>query len=796
MKPILLILLLSSLCFFGTLRAHPTSTPNPPTVYLIRHGEKPPDPEDSGLNADGFKRAECLREVFGVGSPYEIGHVMAPKINKRKTWRISRGCSPKTNVYTGGYPGGQHRRSYETVLPVATDLDLSVDTSCKRNHVNCVAKRIRKFKGTGNILISWRHGKMREIVQALGYEDPPDYPEDRFDLIWTIPFPYNNITDIQSEECPELDVPAILKVQGLCARAVNSRAETERQDFNLPTQFFRGIAAFTTFDRALPKYLINLQYITGSTTWIPWKERLRSHAQAFDGLLSLIPAKFYYGEDGSDQWKRKKQTKEQAREAKRAKLDPDSAKSAKDVMDENARKRKRDEEGNEEGYDSSDNGELGSEMPKEGLKRGDANSKKQKQAEDSANAERASSKSAEEAEARKKLKEEKKAQKKAAQKEKKKAKEAARKVKVEETETPASEAVQKSESTPADKTKGQQQEQEDSDSDDSEVADGVPAEGLSLEFSADQEEQPSSSASTPNSPGFDASNPQSGSSSISSIAPPTDASKSSTSEPKPLKPTPEQLKERLQKRLDELRAARHADGLNGKPARNRQELIEARRQKAEQRKAHKKELRQKAREEEQRLKDEAMARRFSPGGSGSLLASPRSPADSVGSNNNYAFGRVVFADGQQADPTLSGVREQHKSHGPRDPAAALKAVEAKKAKLAAMDEEKRADIEEKDLWLNAKKRAHGERVRDDTSLLKKALKRKESAKKKSEREWKERLEAVKKGKDMKQQKREENLRKRREEKGNKGGGKKSAGGKKKPRPGFEGSFKAKSGGKK
>ena len=29
------------------------------------------------------------------------------------------------------------------------------------------------------------------------------------------------------------------------------------------------------------------------------KERLRSHAQAFDGLLSLIPAKYYYGEGDS-----------------------------------------------------------------------------------------------------------------------------------------------------------------------------------------------------------------------------------------------------------------------------------------------------------------------------------------------------------------------------------------------------------------------------------------------------------------------------------------------------------------
>ncbi|XRM41785.1 hypothetical protein ABZX51_005026 [Aspergillus tubingensis] len=189
------LILLSPLCLSTILHASPTSTPdpNPPTVYLIRHGEKPPDPGDSGLNADGFKRAECLREVFGVGSPYEIGHVMAPKINKR----------------------GQHRRSYETVLPVAQDLGLSVDTSCKRNHVKCVAKRIKEFKGTGNILISWRHGKMRQIVQELGYEDPPEYPDDRFDLIWTIPFPYDNITEIQSEECPELDVPvpAPLKVQ-------------------------------------------------------------------------------------------------------------------------------------------------------------------------------------------------------------------------------------------------------------------------------------------------------------------------------------------------------------------------------------------------------------------------------------------------------------------------------------------------------------------------------------------------------------------------------------------------------
>jgi hypothetical protein len=459
-------------------------------------------------------------------------------------------------------------------------------------------------------------------------------------------------------------------------------------------------------------------------------------------------------------------------------------------MDENARKRKR-EDGTLES-DSSD-GELGAEAPREGLNRGNANIKKQKQVE---KADKSDPAKAAEAEARKKLKEEKKAQKKATQKEKKKAKDAARKDKSQDKKasTASTETSEKSAPKPNGNAAKDTEESEDEENDDED--DGVVEEGFSIEFNAEPEE-PSSASSTTDSPSFDASNPQSGSSSISSIVPPSASTEAKSSEPKPLKHTPEELKQRLQKRLDELRAKRHADGLNGKPARNRQELIEARRQKAEQRKAHKKELREKAKIEEEKKNDEAMARRFSPGGSGSLLASPRSPAESVGSaSNNFSFGRVMFSDGQQTDATATTVRDKPKTNGARDPASQLKAVEAKKARLAEMDPAKRADVEDKDLWLNAKKRAHGERVRDDTSLLKKALKRKETAKRKSEREWRDRIDTVASSKEQRQTKRDENLRKRRDEKGTKGGKKKSSSssGKKKSRPGFEGSFKG--GGKK
>ena len=81
-------------------------------------------------------------------------------------------------------------------------------------------------------------------------------------------------------------------------------------------------------------------------------------------------------------------------------------------------------------------------------------------------------------------------------------------------------------------------------------------------------------------------------------------------------------------------------------------------------------------------------------------------------------------------------------------------------------------------------------------MLKKTLKRKEKAKKKSGKEWDERITGVEKAKEGKQKRREENLRKRREEKGikrggKKGGSKKSKGksSKGKARPGFEGTFK-------
>ncbi|CAI4214648.1 unnamed protein product [Parascedosporium putredinis] len=263
----------------------------------------------------------------------------------------------------------------------------------------------------------------------------------------------------------------------------------------------------------------------------------------------------------------------------------------------------------------------------------------------------------------------------------------------------------------------------------------------------------SSTSSEPQSPTFDApdaliqapsqTEAASTTTSVSSAVPPSD-------KPKHIK-IPEDtsvFRERFAERLAALRAARKADGPDGKPVRTRQELLEQRRQKQAQRKEHKKEMRRVTKLEEDRKREEALK------------------ANSL----RYVLNR------------------EHKK-GPSDPKTALLKVQNEKKRLAALDPEKRKEIEEKETWLTARRRAEGEKIRDDETLLKKAVKRQDRTKRKSEKEWKERKHAVDSGIRARQKKREENIRKRKDDKKlGKMGKKKSGPTKKKNRPGFEGRF--------
>ncbi|KAK3346698.1 surfeit locus protein 6-domain-containing protein [Lasiosphaeria hispida] len=532
------------------------------------------------------------------------------------------------------------------------------------------------------------------------------------------------------------------------------------------------------------------------------QDRLRDHAKAFDGLMSLIPAKMYYGEEKekSEQWMKKKQTKDQAKAAKRGKLDPDSElnRNAKEVLEERARNKRKlkeleaEDESDEEEEEEDDASLLAGiekERPGEGQKK-----KKEKKKAITADDEPPPKKPKvadpeAEVDAEVDAAEEKEAatpSKKVATKEERKL---AKKLKKEEKDKKKA-----AKGTPA--------------GDEAEVANSLkkqPTVKSSTEVDADQDElvpidvsglvgedeegasAESAEESTPQSPVFDNSaknasaEAASTTTSVSSTIPPSE-------KPRYIKIPADttNLRARLAERIEAMRANRKAIDEEGNQIRTRQELIESRREKQLQRRAHKREMRQKAKEEEDQKREEVLASsRNSPM---SVLSPIFNDPDDDRSANNFAFGRLAFSDGTQMSHDLSYAKTaSDKKKGPSDPKTALAKLEAQKLRVAGLEEDKRKEVLEKEVWLAARRRTEGEKVLDSESLLKKAIKRKEKTKQKSERQWKERAQGVEKGMKDRARKREENIQKRKDGKGVKGKGKKKAGPTKpKNRPGFEG----------
>ncbi|KAK4653626.1 hypothetical protein QC762_508580 [Podospora pseudocomata] len=515
------------------------------------------------------------------------------------------------------------------------------------------------------------------------------------------------------------------------------------------------------------------------------QERLRGNSQAFNSLLSLIPGTLYYGEDTSDQWKKKKQTKEEARAAKRNKLDPDSERhrNAKDLMEEKARNKRKlkeleDEDDSHNSNDEDDDFEIEGiekEKPLEGLKRKDTPAakeeedespvKKQKVVAEEPAVGQTPSKDAATKESKKSAKKQKK--------------EEAKRLKMEAAAP--SKAVTKRDEEPAVR---ESTEAPDSDGEDDEM---VPIDVSGLVTKEDD----NTSETTRDTPASDAARTDSlaasSTTSISSAVPPSER-------PKGLKTpaNPEniaKLKEKLNAKLLSLKIARKAADSEGNAIKNKEDLLEARRKLALKRKERKNEMRKQAKIEEEKKREAALATaRDSP-----ALSSFLQEDDNV--ETNFAFGRLRFSDGTQLshDAAYEKTPGSAKKKGPSDPKTALLKLENQKKRIANLPEEKQKQVIEQEAWLAARKRAEGEKVIDNEALLKKAIKRKEKGKKKSEKEWKERKEGVQKSIHDRQKKREENLQKRKDEKmanrRGKGKGKKGKGvqtKKKGGRPGFEG----------
>lgn len=211
-----------------------------------------------------------------------------------------------------------------------------------------------------------------------------------------------------------------------------------------------------------------------------------------------------------------------------------------------------------------------------------------------------------------------------------------------------------------------------------------------------------------------------------------------------------ELKAKLQEKIQKLREKRKAPGSKTPgAAASRQQILEERRRKE----TNRKQVKKKVEEEDSSSSDDDSEAEIE-------TVTEESAADVI-------FGNIEFNDGERVSSDLKSTRRLGKKKGPanNDIKAHLKKIEKEKLKLESLDKEAKKEIEEKGKWTRALAAVQGVKVKDDEKLLRKALRRKEAKKRKSETEWRERKQNVADEIKKRADTRDENLRIRKENRG-------------------------------
>lgn len=133
------------------------------TVVIIRHGEK--NEATGNLSCKGLNRAMSIPKVLNAKYK-KFSYIYVPTVTAGKT--------------TG------HARMLQTVTPLATQANISVNSNFTVNAADALAHDIMKRSGT--VLLVWEHENIPEIAAALGVKDAPKWSDKDYDGIWVINF--------------------------------------------------------------------------------------------------------------------------------------------------------------------------------------------------------------------------------------------------------------------------------------------------------------------------------------------------------------------------------------------------------------------------------------------------------------------------------------------------------------------------------------------------------------------------------------------------------------------------------
>ena len=185
MKLVNFAILTFALMIFSGVAASST----PARVLIIRHGEKPSDPNDQNLSPKGYQRAQALTNLFQIHPEY-----------------VNLGLP--SAYLAAKYTGTNAKRAVETITPLANKYGQNVLQPEPGSDPAGAASFILQnpdFSGK-TVMVAWVHEEIPQLAQSLGATNCPDAWDGGkvFDRIWILNF---SESGVECSDLPESVLP-------------------------------------------------------------------------------------------------------------------------------------------------------------------------------------------------------------------------------------------------------------------------------------------------------------------------------------------------------------------------------------------------------------------------------------------------------------------------------------------------------------------------------------------------------------------------------------------------------------